>query len=288
MLSSVLLVLAAASTDPAAQAKKLGAEAARLLHAKKTEAACQKYDQAARLAPQDPSLLVDLGACLHRLGLEEEALEVTRRALAGASDRRVRRTAYANLDAVDVKIDLPELGHCSNVPGADGAPVFFACAFAWTDWHTEEGATGTGVRVATSQELARAGLENPSRPLPLDQVEEERPGAKTGLADLLVYENTEDLCRCEPEDKVCRRRCPKPQTTTCRLVHVAPPHVGWVCRTSREGRVTVQAAEVQVAPDGWKPGTGAPRPARATERPARRPAAEVAGDDEAASGATGP
>jgi hypothetical protein len=278
-MTFVALLLAAAAAAPGvpkeqAEARKLVDDAHKLLKKKQVEPACQKLDQASRLLPDDASLLVELGACLHQLGLDDESQELGRRALANAKDRDTRKGAYAVLDGVDVKVELPDPGHCSNVPGADGSPAFFACAYEWSDYRNEEGASGSAVRLAVSQELAKEGMDSAPRPLPLEQSEEERPGARLGYVDLLVYENTEDMCKCDADDKACKKRCPVPQTTTCRLIHVAPPDVGWVCRTTSQGSVAVRSAEVQVAPEGRyaKPAPSA-RPPASGWAPAPKPAA---------------
>ncbi|MEP6653257.1 MAG: hypothetical protein ABJA82_07855 [Myxococcales bacterium] len=134
-----------ARSDAAARAQVVRADATQLFKKKKYAEACDRFGQAAQLAPEDAALLTDLALCQHKLGHEQEATASNRRAIELASRdpasianpeaAKVRRHAYFNLHQAGADADGPILGNLKGTRcGAIEAPSgcgrsFQACGY---------------------------------------------------------------------------------------------------------------------------------------------------------------
>jgi hypothetical protein len=167
---AIAFVRPATARPPISEAAAARAEGTRLFRAKKFESACPKFEQAVRLAPEDPEPLADLALCRQRLGSSDTAEDINRKVIdLGSTGKaltdprfvRSRRHAYFNLYQLNKNVKgryFPEAqaAGCGELrPEVGCSKRLFYCADSWTTGGTFVTYDVTRVRVAASADDAR-------------------------------------------------------------------------------------------------------------------------------------
>jgi hypothetical protein len=141
----MLLLIVALLASPG-QAVELRTEATRQFRAGNYAAACESFERAAALAPDDGAVAADVGLCLSKLGRKDDAIRWSMRAVM-LGDAQTRRNAYFNLGTLGAGPRLADDADCQVLETVSGCSErVVGCRFGWYDGRRQiEDHSGSGV-----------------------------------------------------------------------------------------------------------------------------------------------